>query len=181
MKITCQSNGRAQLRAGGVGAKASFKCSGGRSTISFVFTRAQASQIAHSANLIGSLTLTAGATTEHLSLSLGRSAPAPVYWTSVFGLGCTAGAGGSAQLVAPNFSSEPDPTTIDVRPWLAWYTQATGWQWLGTVGPDQSSWYRWTATPNGVAEWQQPGGHHSVELGPDHDRSRSGHLSDRRV
>ena len=60
-------------------------------------------------------------------------------------------------MLAPNFTVTP-ATTIDVRPWLAWYTAATGWQWLGTDGPDASRWYRWTGTPDGVAEWHTPSG-----------------------
>jgi hypothetical protein len=92
-----------------------------------------------------------------LTLYIGSSGPAPSYWTSAYGLRCPASASDpSTLLIAPNFSATP-PTTVDVRPWLAWYTPATGWQWLGTLGPNHSAWYRWTATPGGVAEWQQPG------------------------
>ena len=75
---------------------------------------------------------------------------------SIFGYNCTADSSYEGQLTAPNFT-DTTPTTIDVRPWLAWYTAATGWQWEGTLGADRSAWYQWTATPNGVAEWQ-PGG-----------------------
>lgn len=42
--------------------------------------------------------------------------------------------------------------------WLAWYTDATGWHWQGTVAASASRWYRWTAIPSGVAEWRTPGG-----------------------
>jgi hypothetical protein len=156
VKIACQRNGRARLQAGSVGVKTTYKCAGGRSTVQFPLTRSQASALAHSSNLVGSLTLQQGATTAHLSLTLGPSAPPANFWISAFGLSCPGGGGsGSANLLAPNFSAD-HPTTIDVRPWLAWYTAGTGWQWLGTRGPDQSAWYRWTAAPNGVAEWQQP-------------------------
>ena len=47
---------------------------------------------------------------------------------------------------------------IDVRPWVAWYTSANGWRWLGTIGVNRSSWYRWYATPGGVATWVTPTG-----------------------
>ena len=164
--IACQANGKAQLRAGTVSVKTTYRCSRGRSTIRFALTRAQAHSIATGTALVGALTLSQGAQTVRLSLSLGRSAPTPLFWTSAFGLGCAAGGPQSAQLVAPNFSSEPAPTTIDVRPWLAWYTSATGWQWLGARGPDSSTWYRWTATPTGVAEWQQPTGINPWTWGP---------------
>jgi hypothetical protein len=157
VKIACQGNGRAQLRAGSVGVSTPYRCAGGRSTVTFKLTKAQASAITHSSNLTGALTLQQGGTTVHLSLLVGRSVPAPNFWISAFGLSCPGGGGpGNANLVAPNFSAT-SPTTVDVRPWLAWYTSATGWQWLGTRGPNQSAWYRWTATPGGVAEWQQGG------------------------
>jgi len=164
--IACQANGTAQLRAGSVSVKTTYRCSRGRSTIRFALTRSQAHGIAISSGLVGTLTLSQGAQTVHLSLSLGRSAPAPAFWTSAFGLGCTAGGAQSAQLVAPNFTSTPASTTIDVRPWLAWYTSATGWQWLGARGANSSSWYRWTATPTGVSEWQQPAGINPWTWGP---------------
>jgi hypothetical protein len=60
-------------------------------------------------------------------------------------------------LVAPNFTVGP-PAIIDVRPWVAWYTAATGWRWIGTTGVNSSSWYRWTATPAGVQQWFTPTG-----------------------
>jgi hypothetical protein len=164
--IACQGNGTARLSAAGVTVKTAYKCSAGRGTIRFALTRSQARGIARSNDLIGALTLTQEGRTERLSLSLGRSAPAPLFWTSAFGLLCNSGPSLSAQLVAPNFSSEPAPTTIDVRPWLAWYTSATGWQWLGARGPGSSTWYRWTATPTGVAEWQQPTGINPWTWGP---------------
>jgi hypothetical protein len=164
--IACQANGKAQLRAGSVSVKTAYRCSRGRSTIRFVLTQSQARGIAKSNGLVGALTLSQGAQTVRPSLSLGRRAPTPAFWTSAFGLGCTSGGAQSAQLVAPNFTSTPGPTTIDVRPWIAWYTSATGWQWLGARGPDSSTWYRWTATPSGVAEWQQPTGINPWTWGP---------------
>jgi hypothetical protein len=164
--IACQANGKAQLRAGSVSVKATYRCARGRSTVRFALTRSQARGIANSSGLSGALTLTQGAQTVRLSLSLGRRAPAPLFWTSAFGLGCTAAGPQSPELVAPNFTSTPAPTTIDVRPWLAWYTSATGWQWLGARGPGSSTWYRWTATPSGVAEWQQPTGISPWTWGP---------------
>src|ERR1700759_2583344 len=126
--IACQANGKAQFRAGSVSVKNTYRCSKGRSTIQFALKRSQAGGIARNSGLVGALTLTQGAQTVRLSLSLGPKAPTPVFWTSAFGLGCTAGGAQSAQLVAPNFTSTAAPTTIDVRPWLAWYSSATGWQ-----------------------------------------------------
>ncbi len=55
-------------------------------------------------------------------------------------------------LVAPNFQVTPS-ALISVRPWIAWYTAATGWRWLGTTGVNSSSWYLWSASPFGVWQW----------------------------
>jgi hypothetical protein len=118
-------------------------------------TLASEQRIARSGTVLARLSLKQGQVTYRLSLAVGASTPITSVWTSFNGLRC--GTGDQAQLLAPNFSSEPTATTIDVRPWLAWYTSTTGWQWLGTAGPSASAWYRWTATPTGVAEWQQSG------------------------
>jgi hypothetical protein len=119
-------------------------------------SKAAALKIKGSGSVLARLTFIHGALVEHLSLALGPHKPVAGAWTSVFGLECGTPGSDIAQLLAPNFS-DTTATTIDVRPWLAWYTSATGWQWLGTAGPDRSNWYRWTATPSGVAEWQQAG------------------------
>jgi hypothetical protein len=119
------------------------------------FAKASAQRIARSGTVLARLSLKQGQVTYRLSLAVGASTPITSVWTSFYGLRC--GTGDQAQLQAPNFSSEPTATTIDVRPWLAWYTSKTGWQWLGTAGPGASAWYWWTATPTGVAEWQQSG------------------------
>jgi hypothetical protein len=156
VRIACQSGGHARLAAGAVTASASYSCRAGKSTIGFKLRKADARRLARSTTT-AHLTLGQGSQAVRLTLYIGSAGPAASYWTSAYGLRCPAStADPSTLLIAPNFSAAP-PTTVDVRPWLAWYTPATGWQWLGTLGPNHSAWYRWTATPNGVAEWQQPG------------------------
>jgi hypothetical protein len=157
VKLACAAGGSATLRTTGVSAKTTYRCKHGRATALFALTKAQASRIPRLGGVTAGLTLVEKGKTEHLSVSVSKILPAPPYWTSNFGLSCTTPQGSNvAQLVAPNFSASLS-TTIDVRPWLAWYTPSTGWQWLGSRGPGKSSWYRWTATPSGVAEWQQNG------------------------
>ena len=140
----------------GGSAKTTYRCKKGRATAKFTPSKTQAARIPRLGGITAALTLVEKDKTEHLSVSVSKILPAPPYWTSNFGLSCAAEGSNVAQLVAPNFSASL-PTTIDVRPWLAWYTPSTGWQWLGSRGPGKSSWYRWTATPSGVAEWQQNG------------------------
>jgi len=161
LPIACQAGGHAALSLPGIAtgtvAQAKYKCAGGRGTVSFSLDKPVAGQITRSGSVLAGLTFKQGASTEHLSVMVGPSPAAPQFWTSVFGLECSSPGSNQADLLAPNFSVTP-ATTIDVRPWLAWYTPATGWQWLGTEGPNASSWYRWTGTPNGVAEWATPTG-----------------------
>lgn len=150
VKLACAASGSATL----LGAKTRYHCKRGRSTATFVLTKAQAAKIPRLGGITAKLTVVEKRKTENLTVSVSKILPAPPYWTSNFGLFCTAQGSNVAQLIAPNFSASL-ATTIDVRPWLAWYTSSTGWQWLGSRGPDTSSWYRWTATPSGVFEWQQ--------------------------
>ncbi len=161
LPIACQAGGRAALSLPGVAtgtvAQTRYKCAGGRSTVSFSLDKRVAGQIARSGSVLAGVTFKQGSATEHLSVMVGPSPAAPQFWTSVFGLECSSSGSNQAELLAPNFTVTP-ATTIDVRPWLAWYTAATGWQWLGTEGPNASRWYRWTGTPDGVAEWHTPSG-----------------------
>jgi hypothetical protein len=158
--IACGAGGSAALSVAAISrgtlAQAQYRCSRGRSTVRFVLPKATATKIASRVDLLASLTFKQGATREQLSLALQESSAAAGSWTSVYGLNCSTAGRYAGQLVAPNFTDTP-ATTVDVRPWLAWYSSSTGWQWLGTQGPARSAWYRWTATPAGVAEWQTAG------------------------
>jgi hypothetical protein len=161
LRIACRAGGLATLGAAALGrvtpAHARYRCAGGRSTVSFALTKAVVGQINRAGSVTATVTFTQSRAIERLAVNVGPRPPQPVYWTSVFGLVCGAPGSSQAQLQAPNFTVTPS-TTIDVRPWLAVYTSATGWQWLGTNGPNASRWYRWTATPSGVAEWRTPSG-----------------------
>ena len=64
--------------------------------------------------------------------------------------------GPPAYLVTPDFTTK-DPTPISTRGWVAWYTQAGGWHWLGIGGENAGRWDTWTATATGIAQFH-PGG-----------------------
>jgi len=160
LRLACATGGLAILRAPAVAsgtlAQARYRCARRRAVVRLSLRKDAARRIAGIGNALAAVSFVGGNGTEHLSVTLATRPQAAIYWTSVFGLRCNA-SGDQAQLIAPNFTDTP-PTTIIVRPWLAWYTNATGWHWLGTAGVDNSQWYEWTATPTGVAEWQTPGG-----------------------
>lgn len=161
LQVACSAGGRAALSVPGLGrgtvAQARYKCVAGRSTVSFSLAQRTTQQITRGGSVLARVAFKQGGATENLSVMVGPRPVTPGFWTSVFGLECGAPGAGQTELLAPNFTVTPS-TTIDVRPWLAWYTAATGWQWLGTDGPNASRWYRWTGTPAGVAEWQTPSG-----------------------
>jgi hypothetical protein len=161
LPIACHSGGRVSVSAptlaSGTLAQAQYACRGGRANLRVALPAAVARRIAGLGEALARLTFGHGRTAETLSLTLETRAGAATFWNSDLGLRCAVGGPDAAELLAPNFTDTP-VTTIDVRPWLAWYTSATGWQWLGTRGANASRWYRWTATPSGVAEWQTPPG-----------------------
>ncbi len=113
-------------------------------------------RLARLGSTLAAATFRQGGATERLSLTLEARVQAPSFWSDG-GLQCTTLGDFEAYLVAPNFKVAPS-VTIDVRPWVAWYTTANGWRWLGVRGINASRWYRSTATPNGIAEWRTPTG-----------------------
>ena len=159
LTVACTAGGRASLSAPSVAngtlASARYRCSRRRASVRLSLPTAAAGRIARAGQVLASVAFVQPGTTERLSLTLAVRPQPASYWTSEFGLRCNR-PGYQPQLLAPNFS-DTRPTTIDVRPWLAWYTAATGWHWIGTMGANASRWYRWTATPTGVAEWQTSG------------------------
>lgn len=160
LSIACAVGGRASLNApsaaNGTLATARYRCSRRRASVRLSLPAGAASRIGRIGQVLASVKFVQPGATERASLILAARPQSASFWTSVFGLRCNR-PGYQAQLLAPNFSDTLS-TTIDVRPWLAWYTPATGWQWLGTLGVNASRWYRWTATPTGVAEWRTPAG-----------------------
>jgi hypothetical protein len=161
LQIACDAGGGAALTLPALptaaASQARYTCIRGHATVSFRLDKSAAQQITRSGSVLAAVAFNQGGHTERLSVTVGPRLPAPDFWTSVFGLECGTPTATQAELLAPNFTVTPS-TTIDVRPWLAWYTAATGWQWLGTEGPNASRWYRWTGTPDGVAEWHTSSG-----------------------
>ncbi|MFL5861860.1 MAG: hypothetical protein ACJ780_13945 [Solirubrobacteraceae bacterium] len=160
LRLACSTGGNAVLSVpsigGGALAHARYRCSRGRASVRLSLDAFGALWIARHRQVLAALTFAEGGSRERLSVTVATRPQPSSYWTSDFGLRCQRPSY-QATLLAPNFSDTLS-TTIDVRPWLAWYTAATGWRWLGTAGANASRWYRWTATATGVAEWQTPTG-----------------------
>ena len=161
VQIACRTGGLMNVTARSVGtgilASASYVCRNRRATARVSLTKAAAKRMAGRGSTIAQLIFVQGkTTTQRLSLTVEVRPQAPAYWSDG-GLRCNPSVSYEGEMVAPNFRVTPR-TTIDVRPWLAWYTSANGWRWLGVNGINASRWYRWTATPDGVAEWRTPTG-----------------------
>ena len=168
LSLACATSGNARVTARGYGAgplaSARYVCRHGRATVPMSLPGGVARRIARARSVIAAVTFISPAgSAERQSIVLGADGQLSAFWSDG-GLLCGQ-SGSPASLVAPNFTVSP-PTTIDVRPWVAWYTDGGGWHWQGTVGPNASRWYRFTATPAGVAEWRGPGAASPWTWGP---------------
>ena len=140
----------------GVLARGTYTCRNRRATAPLQLRRADARRLAALGPTLASVTLGQGGATARLSLLLQSTSQSPSYWSDG-GLQCGLLGSYEPYLVAPNFTDMP-PVVVDVRPWVAWYTNSNGWRWLGTGGVNASRWYRWTATPSGIQQWRTPAG-----------------------
>jgi hypothetical protein len=160
LAIACRTDGRASIAAAAIGpgtlARAGYSCRKGRATAALTVTAAGARRLAGLGSTLARVTLGRGRATALYSLMLSSGALAPGFWSDG-GVECSLLGPDEPYLVAPNFTLTPS-AVIDVRPWIAFYTAANGWRWLGTAGLNRSTWYRWTATSSGVLQWTTPAG-----------------------
>jgi hypothetical protein len=156
LAIACHAGGRVSVTApaiaGGVLAHASYSCRKGAAVAKLKLSAGHAGRLRALGSTLAGVTLGS----QHLSLTLEARTTASSYWSDG-GLECSLLGADEPYVVDPNFTVTPS-VTIDVRPWLAWYTPANGWRWLGTAGVNSSRWYQWTATTTGVEQWVTPAG-----------------------
>lgn len=159
LSIACARGGRVNLTASqlgpGVLARGGYGCSNRQGSAQLSLRPAAAARLGGLKSTLARVAL-GGSNTEHFEVTLETRPLAPTYWSNG-GLECTLLGTYDPYLVAPNFTVTP-PALIDVRPWVAWYTAANGWRWVGTTGINSSSWYRWSASPSGVLSWMTPAG-----------------------
>jgi hypothetical protein len=155
LTLACHSNGSASLSVTSIRkaplARGRYSCIKGRATLSLTLPAAYAHRFG--SPVIGSLTLGAG---QSFSVTLSSRTVPSRFWSDG-GLQCNLFGADRPYLVAPDFRVMP-AAMIDVRPWVAFYTAANGWRWLGTNGLNKSAWYQWTAGPTGVSSWITPTG-----------------------
>ena len=156
LTVACHGSGSAALSAAAIQARPlardRYRCVKGRGALTFKVPAAAANRVGKLGSTIGTIAL--GRTP--FSLTLSKHAVRNAFWSDG-GLQCNFLGSNQPYLVAPNFVVTP-PAVIDVRPWVAFYTSGSGWQWLGTAGLNRSTWYQWTATPSGIMQWYTPAG-----------------------
>jgi hypothetical protein len=159
LRLACQANGTVSATGSKVGplGRARYACAGNRATARFTISRALARRLARARTVPATATVRQGATARlSFTLRVGAgTAPATGFWTDGH-LQCTTGGAPQAFLAEPDFTVVT-PTTISTRGWIAWYTQATGWRWFGTLGENAGRWETWTAARAGVTQFH-PGG-----------------------
>jgi hypothetical protein len=160
LAIACRTNGRASVAAAaihpGTLARAGYSCRKGHASAALTISAASAHRLTGLGSALARVTLGRGRATAQYSLTLESGTIAPSFWSDG-GLECSLLGTDEPYLVAPDFTVTP-AAVIDMRPWIAFYTAANGWRWLGTAGLNRSTWYRWTATSAGVMQWMTPTG-----------------------
>lgn len=162
LSVACRTGGRARLDVPALGtaalARATYACRGGRAAVRMRIRREHVPRLARLSPAVGRVALQERGASARISVALGAAGrPAsPGDWSDG-GLQCASPSPSQTYLVAPNFTVSPS-TSIAVRPWIAAYTTAGGWRWLGLAGAGSSRWLELTATPAGIAQWLQPTG-----------------------
>ena len=163
LPIACQANGTISVTAAVAGRgtldKARYRCAGNRSRPRLTVSRKVAGKIVRRKRVAARATVKQGGRTAKLDFTLrvGKGAPpAAGFWTDGHLL-CTAdGVTPQGYLAEPDFTTA-SPTRISTRGWIAWYTAASGWHWLGLDGENRGRWETWTANAGGVEQFH-PGG-----------------------
>jgi hypothetical protein len=160
LQIACSGNGSAAVSAVAIAkgtlARGAYTCTKHRASAALKLSAAAARELGRLTSTLGHVKLGKGSATTQYAITL-ESAPVATPRWSDGGLVCSLYGPDTPMLSAPNFTVRP-PAIIDIRPWVAFYTAANGWRWLGTSGLNKSLWYRGTATPTGVTQWRTPAG-----------------------
>jgi hypothetical protein len=160
LQIACSGNGSATLSAAAIAkgtlARGAYTCTSHRASAQLKLSGPAAHELGLLKSTLGHVKLGKGGATTQYAITLESRPTASPRWSDG-GLVCSFYGPDSPMVSAPNFTVQP-PAIIDIRPWIAFYTAANGWRWLGTAGLNRSLWYRGTATPTGVTQWRTLGG-----------------------
>jgi hypothetical protein len=162
--FACQQDGSVRVSAKVVSkapfARGSYRCAANRATARLSVSAKVAKQLVKRKTAAATLTVTQGGHASRLSFQLragsGAKAATKGFWTDGH-LQCADGSGApQAYLVEPDFTTTA-PTPVTTRGWIAWYTAAGGWHWLGANGEGAGRWDTWTASVSGIVQFHPEG------------------------
>jgi hypothetical protein len=160
LPLACRANGTITARGAAVGAlgRARYRCAANRSSARFTVSQKIAKRVARARTVAATAMVRQNGKATKLWFTV-RAGVAPTaakgFWTDGH-LQCSQDGAPQAYLAEPDFTTAT-PTTISTRGWVAWYTAAGGWHWLGVGGENAGRWDTWTATPTGVAQFHPNG------------------------
>jgi hypothetical protein len=163
LPFACQASGSVTVRVRGLSSRAArrgYSCTGNRAEVKLTAKKKAAKRIARRKRVKATATINQQGRVSKLDFVLyAGSRPEPVrgFWTDGR-LQCSSDGSGAppALVVEPDFTTR-DPTPISTRAWVAWYTAAAGWHWLGVSGENAGRWDTWTATVQGIAQFHPDG------------------------
>jgi hypothetical protein len=160
LPLACRANGTVTATGAAVGAlgRTRYRCAANRSTARFAVSAKVAKRITRARTVAATATVrqSGQATKLWFTVRAGAAAAAAKgFWTDGH-LQCSQAGAPQAYLAEPDFTTAT-PTMISTRGWVAWYTAAGGWHWLGVRGENAGRWDTWTATPTGVAQFHPNG------------------------
>jgi hypothetical protein len=161
--LACQRDGTVRASAKVVSkapfARAGYRCAANRATARLRVSAKVAKQLVRRKAVAATLSVAQGgrASKLYFQLRAGTGARATKgFWTDGH-LQCADGSGApEAYLVEPDFTTA-SPTPVSTRGWIAWYTAAGGWHWLGVGGEDAGRWDTWTASVTGITQFHPNG------------------------
>jgi hypothetical protein len=161
--LACQAGGTIRLSvraaAKGVIAHGPYTCRASRATAKVRVSPRIAKRLTKLRRAVATATVTQRGKATKMSFMVrvgGAATPVKGFWTDGH-LQCAAADGTpTAYLVEPDFTTAT-PTTISTRGWVAWWTAAGGWHWLGVAGENASRWDTWSATVGGIAQFHPAG------------------------
>lgn len=160
LRLACRAHGTVRASGAAVGSlgRTRYRCAGNRSSARFTVSPKIARKVTRARRVAATATVRQNgrATKVWFTVRAGTAAPAAKgFWTDGH-LQCAQGGAPQAFLATPDFTTAT-PTVISTRAWVAWYTAAGGWHWVGVRGENAGRWDTWTATPTGVAQFHPSG------------------------
>jgi hypothetical protein len=163
LAFACQGNGSVSIRSRPLSkvtlAKAGYRCKANRATVKLRVSSKAAKRLAKHQTVAATATVRQSGKSWNLSFSLragGKPPAAKGFWTDGH-LQCTNDAGEpQAYLVEPDFTTRT-PTPVSTRGWIAWFTPAGGWHWLGVGGERINHWNNWSSSVSGIAQFHPDG------------------------